>query len=59
MTALDHGNADFGIIGYKFNMRSKLRYKTSDYEENEIYSIATLLDPRYPLNYHFIYTNLF
>lgn len=47
MTALDRGNADFGIIGYKFNMRSKLRYKTSDYEEKEIYSLATLLDPRY------------
>ena len=59
MTALDRGNADFGIIGYKFNMRSQLRYKTSDYEEKEIYSIATLLDPRYPLNYHFIYKDLF
>ena len=59
MTALDRGNADFGIIGYKFNKRAKLRYNTSDYEEKEMYSIATLLDPRYPLNYHFIYTNLF
>ena len=59
MTVLDRGNADFGIIGYKFNMRAKLRYKTSDYEEKEIYSIATLLEPSYPANYHFIYTNSF
>ena len=50
MTALDRGNADFGLIGYKFNMRAKLREKTCEYEGLDIYSVATLLDPRYALN---------
>ena len=46
MNALDRGNDNFGQIGYKFNMRAKLREKTEGYEDNYIYSVATLLDPR-------------
>ena len=49
MTALDRGNSDFGLLGYKFNMRAKLREQTCSYEEKDIYSVATLLDPRYVL----------
>ena len=50
MTALDRGN-DFGQVGYKFNMRAKLREVTEGYEEKDIYSVATLLDPRYKDGY--------
>ena len=51
MTALDRGNNDFGQVGYKFNMRAKLREVTEGYEEKDIYSVATLLDPRYKDGY--------
>ena len=51
MKALNRSNDDFGLIGYKFNMRAKLREKTEGYEEQEIYSVATLLDPRLVCGY--------
>ena len=54
MTALDRGNSDFSLIGYKFNMRAKLREQTGNYEQADIYSVATLLDPRYILYYNIL-----
>ena len=46
--ALDRGENDFGITGCKFNMRSKLRHMMGHFEETEeVYMLATLLDPRY------------
>ena len=49
LTALDRAENDMGIIGYKFNMRAKLRAMMGHFEENgnDAYSVATLLDPRY------------
>ena len=48
LAALDRGENDMGIIGYKFNMRVKLRAMMGHFEEDghDIYSVATLLDPR-------------
>ena len=48
LAALDRGENDMGIIGYKFNMRAKLRAMMGHFEEdgNDAYSVATIVDPR-------------
>ena len=47
LDALSRGTNDAGIIGYKFNLRSKLRESMGDFEKNLNYAMATLVDPRY------------
>ena len=49
LAALDRGENDMGIIGYKFNMRAKLRDMMGHYEEdgNDACSVATIVDPRF------------
>ena len=44
--ALDKDKEDMELLGYKFNMRSKLRAMMGGFEEKEIYGLATLVDPR-------------
>ena len=51
LAALDRGNDDLGVVGYKFNLRSKLREKMGHFESIDIYSLATLVDPRYRRTY--------
>ena len=51
LAALDRGNDDLGVAGYKFNLRSKLRDKMGHFESIDIYSLATLVDPRYRRTY--------
>jgi hypothetical protein len=47
LNALAQGKNDAGVIGYKFNLRSRLRDSMGDFEKNPTYAVATLLDPRY------------
>ena len=51
LAALDRGDNDMGVIGYKYNMRSKLREKMGHFEGVDNYSMATLVDPRYRSTY--------
>jgi hypothetical protein len=47
LDALAQGKNDAGVIGYKFNLRSRLRESMGDFEKDPTYAVATLLDPRY------------
>ena len=44
LAALDRGENDMGIIGYKFNMRAMMGHFKED--GNDAYSVATIVDPR-------------
>jgi hypothetical protein len=47
LNALARGKDDAGVIGYKYNLRSKLRESMGDLEKNLDYALATQVDPRY------------
>ena len=47
LAALNKTKDDMELLGYKFNLRSKLWSMMGGFEEQEIYALATLVDPRY------------
>jgi hypothetical protein len=47
LNALARGKNDTGIVGYKFNLMSRLRDSMGNFEKDDTYAVSTILDPRY------------
>jgi hypothetical protein len=46
LRALDRAEGDLGVIGWKARLRERVMVRLGNVENENIYSVATLLDPR-------------
>ena len=52
LRALDRAEGDLGVIGWKARLRERVMVRLGNVENENIYSVATLLDPRWEMDWN-------